>query len=84
MRAGRLALLEDCNRYIAETLGRLGMLLDELAEPDRGRQSRRSGTDDQEPDLDALVDRVGRRADRLGGGPRRRIVGRANAQGEPR
>src|SRR5205823_9225572 len=37
------------------------------------------GADDQEPDLDALVDRIGGRSDRLRRRPRRRIVGWADA-----
>ena len=79
VRAGRLALLEHRDRYLAEPLGRLRVLLHQLPEPDRGREPGRTGADDQEADLDALVGRVGRRLDRLRRRPRRRIVRGPNA-----
>ena len=58
VRARRLSLLEHGDRHLAEPLRRRGILLDELAEPDRGGETRRAGADDQEPDVDALVDRI--------------------------
>src|SRR5581483_7887477 len=79
MRAGRLALLEHRDRDVAEPLGRRGILLHELPEPDRGREPRGACADDADADLDALVRRIGRRADRLLRRPRRREVGRPDA-----
>ena len=58
VRARRLALLEHGDRHVAEPLGRRRVLLDELAEPDRGGKTGRACADDQEADLDALVDRI--------------------------
>ena len=76
MRAGLLALLDDRDRDVAEPLGRLGRLLEQLAEPDRAGEPGRACADDQDADLDPLVGGIGRRGDRLGGRERRRIVGR--------
>jgi hypothetical protein len=42
------------------------MLLEQLAEPDRAGEPARAAADDQNPDIDPLVRRVGRGADRLG------------------
>ena len=66
MRARRLPFLEHRHRNLAEALGRGWILLDQLSEPDRRREPRGAGTDDEEPDVDALVDRIGRRRDRVG------------------
>ena len=60
-------------------LADVGMLFEELAEPDGAGQPAGAASDDQDPDLDPLVGRVGRRADRLGARERRRVVGRADA-----
>ncbi len=76
VRAGLLALLDDRDRHVAEPLGGLGRLLEQLAEPDRAREAGRAAADDQHADLDPLVGRVGRRGDRLGRRERRRVVGR--------
>ena len=67
MRAGLLALLEHRDRHVAEPLGELGRLLEELAEPDRAGEPGGPGADDQDPDLDPLVGRIGRRRDELAG-----------------
>ncbi len=77
MRAGLLALLDDGDRHLAEPLGDLGMLLEQLAETDRAREPGRPGADDEHADLDPLVDGIGRLADELARAERRRVVGRA-------
>ena len=77
MRARLLALLDDRERYVAEALGGLGVLLEELAEPDGAGEPGRSGPDDEDADLDPLVGRVGRLGDELARPERRRKVGRA-------
>ena len=66
MRARRLALLQHRDGHLAEPLGRRRVFLHQLSEPDRRGEAGRPGSDDEEPDLDALVDRVGRRRDRVG------------------
>ena len=76
VRAGLLALLEHGDRHLAEALCQLRMLLEQLSEPDRAREAAGAAPDDQHADLDPLVHRIGRRADDLGGGERRREVGR--------
>ena len=48
------------------------MLLEQLPEPDRARQPSRPRADDGDADLDPLVARIGRRADRVAGAERRR------------
>ena len=73
MRARLLPLLDDGDRDLAETLTNLGVLLQELREPDRAREPSRTPTNDRDADLDALVARIGRRAD---------CVGRAERRGE--
>jgi len=57
-----LPFLEHATGNLAEPLGCLGVLLHQLAEPDRRREARRPGADDCDPDLDPLVDRIGRGA----------------------
>ena len=79
VRARALALLDHGDRHVAEPLGRLGRLLEQLAEPDRAGEPGRPGADDQDADLDPLVGRIGRRGDRLRRRERRRVVGRADA-----
>src|SRR5262249_33661717 len=79
VRARRLSLLEHCDRDVAELLGRRGVFLDQLPEPDRGGEPRRPGAAAQEADLDAVVWGVGGRPERLPGRPRRREVGGPDA-----
>ena len=52
MRAGLLALLEHRDRHVAEPLGELRRVLEQLAEPDRAGEPGRPGADDQDADLD--------------------------------
>src|SRR5581483_3199673 len=79
MRARRLALLEERDRNVAEPLSDLRLLLDQLSEANRRSEPRRTGADDQEPDVDPLVDGIRRSGDRLRRRPRGRIVRRPNA-----
>ena len=74
--AGRAALLEHRDRHLAEPLGDVRVLLEQLPEADRAGEPGRPGADDQHADLDPLVRRVGRRRDHLGRRERRREVGR--------
>ena len=74
VRAGLLSLLDDRDRHLAESFGDVGMLLEQLTEPDRARQTRRAGADDQHADVDALVCRIRRLGDELGSAERRRVV----------
>src|SRR5262249_61844408 len=74
VRPGLLALLEDGDRDVAETVTHLRVLLEELSEADRARQPPRSGPDDRYSDLDPRLRRVGRRADRVDRPERRREV----------
>ena len=83
VRARLLALLEDGDRHVTEQLARLGMLLEELPEAHGAREPAGAATDDQDPDVDALVGRVGHGADRLGVRERRWEVDRADAHGRP-
>ena len=64
------------DRHVAEALGDLGMLLEQLAEPDRAGEPTGPAADDQHADLDPLVGRIRRRGDRLGARERRREVRR--------
>src|SRR5206468_6195542 len=52
---------------------------DELAEADRARETGGPGADDQDPDLDPLLHRVGRLGDELGRRERRGVVRRFHA-----
>src|SRR6185312_10772665 len=79
MRTWRLPFLEHRDRHLTEPLGRRRIFLDQLPEPDRRGETGRPRADDQEPDIDALVDRVCGRRDRVGRRPRRRKLRRANA-----
>ena len=74
MRADLLALLQHGHRNLAEPLADLRRILQQLAEPNRTREPRRAGADDQDADLDALVLRVARRDDIVRGSKRRRKV----------
>src|SRR5262245_49113655 len=76
VRAGGLALLDQRDRNVAQPLGGLGGVLQQLPEPDRARQPGGAAADDQDADLDALVGRIGRRRDRFGRRERRRVVER--------
>src|SRR5579885_2377353 len=77
MRARLLALLEQGDRNVAEPLRRLRVVLEQLTEPDRARETSGAGADYEHADLDALVDRVGRRRHEIRGVERRREVRRA-------
>ena len=79
MRTGLLALLEHGDGDVPELLLHLRVLLEELAEPDRAREAAGAAADDQDADVDALVDRIGRRGEGVGGREGRRVVGRADA-----
>ncbi len=83
VRARTGALLEDRDRHVAEPLGRLGMLREQLSEADRAREPGGAGADDQQADLDPLVGRVRRRRERLLRAPRRRVVGGPDAHYPP-
>ena len=74
MRARLLALLEQRDGNFAQALGGLRVALEQLAEPDRAREPRGAGADDEDADLDPLVGRVGRRRDEVRGVERRREV----------
>ena len=76
MRARLRALLHHRQRHLAEPLGDVGVLLEQLAEADRARETGRACTDDEHADLDAVVGRVGGLADVGLGIERRREVGR--------
>ena len=79
VRPGLLALLEHGDGDVAELLLHLRVLLEELAEPDRAGEATGPAADDQDAHVDALVDRIGRRRDRVGGREGRRMVGGADA-----
>jgi hypothetical protein len=80
MRAGLLALLDERDRNVAEPFRDVGVLLEQLPEPDRAGEPRRAGADDQNADLDALVERIGGLGDELARRERRRVVRRARGQ----
>jgi hypothetical protein len=66
VRARLLALFDHRDRHVAQPLGDVGMLLEQLPEADRAREAGRARADDQHADLDPLVDRVRRLCDELG------------------
>ena len=72
-----LSLLQHGERHLAEPLGHLRRLLEQLPEADRAREPGGAGAHDRNAYLDPLVGRIGRRPDRLGRGGRR-VVGRAH------
>jgi hypothetical protein len=74
MRARLLALLDDGHRHVAEALGRLGRLLEQLPEADGAGEAPRPRAHDQDADLDALVRGIGRRHDHLRRVERRRVI----------
>ena len=65
MRAGDLALLDHRHRHLAELLGQLGLVLEQLHQLDRAGEPGRAAADDRDADLDPLVLGIGRRADEL-------------------
>src|ERR687898_349848 len=65
MRAGLLALLEQCDRDVAEPFSNVGMLLEKLSEANRAREPARSAADDRDADVDPRLGRIGGRADRV-------------------
>ena len=79
VRAGLLPLLEERDRHLAEPLAHVRVLLQELAEPDSAREPAGAASDDEDADVDPLVGRVRRRAERLRARERRGVVGRADA-----
>src|SRR5205085_2740225 len=76
--AGGLALLDDRERHVAETLGAVGMLREELSEADGRREAGGSAADDEEADVDALLRGRRRLRDRVGRVERRREVRRSH------
>src|SRR5262249_23961842 len=78
VRTGLLPLLDDRDRDIAQLLGDVGMLLEQLAEPHRARETSRPGADDQHADLDALIGGIRRLGGVVARAERRRIVRRAD------
>jgi hypothetical protein len=75
MRTGLLPFFEHCDRDLAEPLPDLRRVLEQLPEPDRAGQPRRTGADDEDPDLDPLVVRIRRRDDVVARVERRRVIG---------
>ncbi len=69
MRAGDAALLDHRDRHLAERLGQLRVVLEQLQQADRAGHARLAAADDRDADLDPLVLGIGRRADEL----RRRV-----------
>jgi hypothetical protein len=75
MGAGRATLLEHRQGHLSELFGGLGVVPQELPEPDRRREAGRAGADDEDADVDPLVLRRRRLGDELGRRERRRMVG---------
>ena len=69
MRPGDAALLDHRDRHLAEALGQLLVVGQQLQQPDRARHPGLAAADDRDADLDPLVRIVRRRADEL----RRRV-----------
>ena len=78
VRADLLALLEHGERNLAQPLRNLWLVLEQLSEPDRTRETCGACADDQDSDVDALVRRFARLGDRLPPVERRRKISRAN------
>ncbi len=76
MGAGLLALLYDRNGHLTQRSGHLGVLLEELPQPDGAGQPGRSRPHDHDADLDLFLGRAARLVDEVGGSKRRRIVRR--------
>ena len=83
MRPGLFPLLEHRHGDVAEAVANVRALLEQLPQPDRAREAAGATSDDQDPHVDPLVRRVGRRGDRLGVSERGRVVGRADAARAP-
>jgi hypothetical protein len=83
MRPRLFPLLEHRHGDVAEAVANVRALLEQLPQPDRAREAAGAASDDQDPDVDPLVRRVGRRGDRLGVSERGRVVGRADAARAP-
>ncbi len=79
VRPGGLALVGERHGNLAERLGQLGILGDELPEPYGGGEARGASAHDQDPDLDALVFRSLRKGDIVGRLKRRGVRRRMNA-----
>ena len=63
--AGGLALLDDRHRHLAELLGELGLVLEQLHRADRAGEARRAAAHDRDSDLDALLLGIGDPGDEL-------------------
>jgi hypothetical protein len=71
VRSGLLPFVQHGDRDVAEPPCDLRRVCEELTEADCTREPRRAGADDQDADLDAFVDRIGRRCNEVasnGGG----------------
>jgi hypothetical protein len=79
VRARPLALVEHGHGDLAHPLGRFGVLLQQLAEPDRACEAGGPGADDRDAHVDALVLGVSWGGDGLRRRPRRRVVGGLDA-----
>ncbi len=66
MGARILALLHHCDGDVAELRFQLGRGLQELGEPDRAGEARRTAADEEDADIDALIGRGLRGDDELG------------------
>ena len=71
MRAGRLSLLEDRDRDLAEPFADLERAFEQLAETDRARQTGRAAADDQHTHVDSLAFGIRGRRDVVAGAKRR-------------
>ena len=78
VRAGLLALLDDRERHVAESLGDVGVLLEQLPEADRAGEAGGSGAHHEHAHLDAFVEQ-GRSARRRTGRGRARCRSRRDA-----
>ena len=76
MRAGDFALLDDGDGDFAELLGQLRLVLEQLHDFVGAGEPGGATADDRDANLDALVLRVGRRADHIGRLERRRELTR--------
>jgi len=78
--AGDAALLDHRDGHLAERLGQLGIVLEQLEQADRARHAGLAAADDRDADLDPLVLGVRRDADEL----RRRVDRRRVLDGRDR
>ena len=65
VRPGDAALLDHRHGHLAQRLHQLGVVLEQLQEPDRAGHAGLPAADDRDADLDPLVLRIGRGADEL-------------------